>query len=155
MRRAIQYHVFAGRATFTHTTHKALKFGQGKSYGIRMAEKEDKYSIYGSTSGIDAGSLRPVDGVHQAEEWAEKMDMKPKMLGLLRSMKLSYPIKSREEFAGMIKKDIPTACEVSGRKLSLKEMISILKDTDFPVKNEIEAASLLASACPVPAQAQA
>jgi hypothetical protein len=135
--------------------NKALKFGHGKVYGICMAEKEEKYSIYGSTSGIDAGSLRPVDGVHQAEEWAEKIDMKPQMLDLLRSMNLNYPIKSREEFAGMIKNDTPTACEVSGRKLSLKEMISILKDTDFPVNNEIEAANLLASACPVPARAQA
>ena len=114
-----------------------------------MADKEEKYTIYGSTTGIDAESMRPVGGIHQPEEFAEKMDLEPRMRDMLHGMNISYPIRTREEFASKVKADMPTACEVSGKKLPLGEMISILKDTDFPVRNETEAASLLASACPV------
>lgn len=116
-----------------------------------MADKEYEYSIYGSRTGADAGGLQPDEGIHQAEEWMQKLELKPQMLDLLRSLNIGFPINTREEFISRVKDDVPTTCEVAGKKLSIKDMIAILKESDFPIKNEIEAASLMADACPVSA----
>ena len=116
-----------------------------------MTDKESEYSIYGSRTGADAGGLRPDEGIHQAEEWVQKLELKPQMLDLLRSLQIDYPINSRDEFISRVKDDMPTNCEVAGKKLSIKEMISILNDSDFPIRNELEAANLMAEACPVSA----
>lgn len=117
-----------------------------------MADKERRYSIYGSRTGADAGELAPPDGVHQAEEWLEKMELKPGMLALLNTLNLRYPIGSKSEFLSAIKADVQTGCEISGKKMTLKDMISLLKESDFPIRSGSEAASLLAQACPVPAR---
>lgn len=116
-----------------------------------MADQDHQYSIYGSTTGGDPNLQSPIEGPMQAKELLDKMELKPRLLGILRNLGLRYPIKSRADFLGAIKRDVPGACQIPDRPLSLKDMVSLLRDSDFPLNSDLEAASRLAEACPISA----
>ena len=116
-----------------------------------MAEKKENYTIYGSIPGAASESFpQSPTGGPQQPSWLHRMDdIKVEIEQFLQGLDISYPIRSREEFMNILKTDIPGICELEHRTLSLRDLVSIMRDDDFPIKSDHEAANLLAGTCPV------
>ncbi|MGA9140765.1 MAG: MTH865 family protein [Methanocella sp.] len=116
-----------------------------------MAEKKENYTIYGSVTG-PASEYSPQSpaGGPQQPSWLHRMeDIKVEIERFLQGLDITYPIRSRGEFMSALTSDIPGICELERRTLSLRDLVSIMRDDDFPIKSDHEAANLLAGTCPV------
>ena len=118
-----------------------------------MAEKKDIYTIYGAIPGAaseefpqsPAGGPGQPAGLHIIEE------MKAQIERFLQARDVRYPIRSRAAFLSMIPRDqdMPDICKLERRKLSLRDLIDITRDEDYPLHSDHEAAELLAGTCPL------
>ena len=119
-----------------------------------MGEKRPKYSIYGFTPGTTTHPQSPIGGSQQPVEVRELQELKARVERILRGLVIRYPIRSKAEFMDIVVADVPDLCEAAGgKRLSLRDLIFSLRDADFPLRSDHEAAELLAASCPVSAQA--
>ena len=118
-----------------------------------MSDKKPKYSIYGFTPGTTSHPQSPIGGSQQPVELRELEILKTQVEHVLQGLAIAYPIRSKREFLEIVSADLPDLCDVAGRKLSLRDLIFITRDADYPIHSDHEAATLLASSCPVSAQA--
>lgn len=116
-----------------------------------MAEKKENYTIYGSVTGPASESFpQSPSGGPQQPSWLHRMDdIKVEIERFLQGLDISYPIRSREEFMNVLTSDMPGICELEHRTLSLRDLVSITRDDDFPINSDHEAANLLAGTCPM------
>ena len=119
-----------------------------------MADKEPQYTIYGETPNPLVQDIQsPLGGNRQPMELRELAELKAAVERLLHTMRIRYPIRSREELLRFVKGDRPALCHVRGKGISLRDLINSLDAGDFPIRSDHEAATLLAASCPVPARA--
>jgi hypothetical protein len=118
-----------------------------------MAEKKEKYMIYGTTPGTTTHPQPPIGGSQQPTEMREMEELKARVERVLQGLDIKYPIRSKAEFINIVEADLPDICDPGRRKLSLRDLISILRDDDFPINSVHEAATLLAASCPISARA--
>jgi hypothetical protein len=116
-----------------------------------MSDKKERYTIYGSIPGAASESFpeSPAGGPQQPALVHRLDDMKVEIERFLHGLDIAYPIRSKNEFLDMVKKDMPGICELGNRQISLRDLISITRDDDFPLKSVHEAAELLAGTCPI------
>ncbi len=119
-----------------------------------MVEKKEKYTIYGTTPGTPSHPQSPIGGSRQPAELREMEEQKAEVERVLRGLDIRYPIRSKAEFLDIVARADPRAvCDLGRRKLSLRDLIAILRAADFPIHSGHEAAELLAASCPISAQA--
>ena len=120
-----------------------------------MTKKDPKYTIYGFTPGTTTHPQSPIGGSQQPTEIRKIENVKSDVEHILHGLDIKYPIKSKSEFLNILVTDFPDVCDLgeNERKLSLRDLIIIMKDSDFPLHSDHEAATLLAASCPVTAQA--
>jgi hypothetical protein len=116
-----------------------------------MAEKKENYTIYGSIPGAASESFpqSPTGGPQQPTGLHMLENIKVEVERFLQSRDIRYPIRSREEFLDVIKQDMPGICDLGERKLSLRDLISITQEEDYPINSDHQAAELLAGSCPL------
>jgi hypothetical protein len=116
-----------------------------------MAEKKVNYTIYGSIPGSasESSPQSPTGGPQQPTGLHMMENIKVEVERFLQSLDIKYPIRSRAEFLGLIKRDMPGICDLGERKLSLRDLISITQEEDYPIKSDHAAAELLAGSCPL------
>ena len=87
-----------------------------------MAEKKENYTIYGSIPGAASESFpqSPTGGPQQPTGVHIMENIKVEVERFLQSRDIKYPIRSREEFLDMIKRDMPGICDLGERKLLLR-----------------------------------
>lgn len=120
-----------------------------------MAGKKYEYSKYGTTPGGASHShpQSPIGGSKQPNEIRKMESVKTTVERILQGLDIRYPIASKNEFMEIITPDIPGICDIGNKKLSMRDLIFSLRDDDFPIKSDHEAANLLAASCPIIAQA--
>jgi hypothetical protein len=118
-----------------------------------MAEKKERYTIYGTIPGESSEEYpqSPTGGPQQPVGLHIMENMKVRIEQFLQGLDIKYPIRSREEFMTIIRRDLDISgiCELEHRKLSLRDLISITQDSDYPLNSDHQAAELLASSCPL------
>ncbi|HEY3273125.1 MAG TPA: MTH865 family protein [Methanocella sp.] len=116
-----------------------------------MAEKKENYTIYGSVPGeaSELYSQSPVGGPQQPTGLHIMENIKVEIERFLQGMDITYPIRSRAEFLEVIKQDMPGICDLGRQKLSLRDLISITQEDDYPLDSDHQAAELLAGSCPL------
>jgi hypothetical protein len=118
-----------------------------------MSDKKPKYTIYGFTPGTTTHPQSPIGGSKQPVELREMQNIKVQVEHILQGLDIKYPIQSKAEFMNIIEADLPDICDLGNKKLSLRDLIFNMKDSDFPIHSDHEAATLLAASCPISAQA--
>jgi hypothetical protein len=118
-----------------------------------MPQKDPKYTIYGFTPGTTSHPQSPIGGSQQPVEVRKMENIKVEVEHILQGLDIKYPIKSKKEFLDIIVADFPDMCVLENKKLSLRDLIFMMKDSDFPIQSDHEAAILLAASCPITAQA--
>jgi hypothetical protein len=108
---------------------------------IIMGDEGSRYSIYGESPDVSEATE-----IHELER------VKSDALEKLEKIGLSFPIRTRRDFLNAIRTDKPSYCNYHGKKTSLKELITYLRDEDFPLNSLAEAATMLAAACPIHAR---
>jgi hypothetical protein len=118
-----------------------------------MTEKKDIYTIYGSIPGAatEESPRLPASGPGQPAGLHMIEDMKVQIERFLQARVIRYPIRSRAEFLSIIPRDqdVPGICTMERRKLSLRDLIYITGEGDYPLHSDHEAAELLAGTCPI------
>ncbi|MCD1295656.1 hypothetical protein CUJ83_11675 [Methanocella sp. CWC-04] len=86
---------------------------------------------------------------HAPAELEEIEDLKIRIVNQLRDAEVQFPIRNKDELKGIYPKGTPHTCMFKGKEISIHEFIDMLDDSDFPVKNAGDAATLLTSKCMV------
>ena len=77
-------------------------------------------------------------------------NLKVQVERILQRLAIQYPIKTKVDFLKAIKADVPDICDTGKQKLSLRGLIKLLREADFPLHSDHEAAELLAAFLPPP-----
>jgi hypothetical protein len=100
-----------------------------------MSEREST-TLLGAPSGTPAG-IEDID------------EMKATIVDKLTSCGVPFPIKSKGDFANIFPFGTPIKCRYKGNDTSIHDIIRDLNDSDFPINNAGDAATLLTSRCEV------
>jgi hypothetical protein len=106
-----------------------------------MADKKHAYTIYGE-------SQQPSEAAAQQE----LEDVKAKIEQALSRTSLSFPVRSKEELLKAVPGDLDVGCKHIDRRIPLGDLISGLREDDFPMDNAGDAATLIAAHCPISAE---
>jgi hypothetical protein len=106
-----------------------------------MADEKHAYTIYGE-------SQQPSEAAAQQE----LEDVKTNIEEALSSTSLSFPVRSKEELLNVVPGDLDVGCRHVDRRIPLGDLISGLREDDFPMNNVGDAATLIAAHCPVSAE---
>lgn len=118
-----------------------------------MPAKKSRFTIYGELPETSKQPWTSTEGSWQPVELNEMGDLKVQVEHILQGLAIKYPIKTKAEFLKAVRHDVQDICDTGKQKLSLKSLIKLLKDADFPLHSDHEAAELLAASCPFPARA--
>ncbi|OPY28820.1 MAG: MTH865-like family protein [Methanocella sp. PtaU1.Bin125] len=100
-----------------------------------MSERE-------STTLLGAPAGTP-EGIEEIDE------MKATIVRQLTECGVKFPINSKRELSDIYPFGTPIKCRYRGRDTSIHDIIKDLSDSDFPIKNAGDAATLLASRCEI------
>ena len=117
-----------------------------------MPDKKSRYTIYGELPETSKEPWKSTEGSWQPVELNEMGNLKVQVERILQRLAIQYPIKTKVEFLKAIKADVPDICDTGKQKLSLRGLIKLLREADFPLHSDHEAAELLAASCPLPAR---
>jgi hypothetical protein len=117
-----------------------------------MPEKP-RMTIYGEVPRTSKEPWTSTEGSWQPAGLEELDELKAQVERVLGELAIKYPVRSKADFLKVVKTDVPGICDAGRQKLSLRDLIKLLKETDFPLHSDHEAAELLAASCPVPARA--
>jgi hypothetical protein len=117
-----------------------------------MPDKKARYTIYGEVPETSKRPWTSTEGSWQPVELEEMGEIKMQVERVLQGLAIRYPIKSKAEFLKAVAPDVPGICDIGKRKLSLRDLIKLLREADFPLHSDHEAAELLAASCPIPAR---
>jgi hypothetical protein len=118
-----------------------------------MPAKKPRYTIYGEVPETSKQPWTSTEGSWQPVELLKMGELKTKVERILHGLAIKYLIRSKADFLNAVEADIPDICDTGKRKLSLRNLIMMLREADFPINSDHEAAELLAASCPVPARA--
>ena len=73
--------------------------------------------------------------------------MKVTIVSQMEGAGVRFPIKNKEELLKVFPKGTPMACSFKGKTMSMYDLISHLNDSDFPINNAGDVATLLTTRC--------
>lgn len=106
-----------------------------------MVDRKRAYTIYGE-------SQQPSEAASQQE----LEDVKARIEEALSRAGVSFPVRSKEELQKAVPGDLDVGCRHIERRIPLGDLISSLREDDFPMDNAGDAATLIAAHCPISAE---
>lgn len=103
-----------------------------------MSEREST-TLLGAPTGVPAG----IESIDEMKAW---------IVDKLTSCGVPFPIRSKADFLNIFPFGTPIKCNYLGKETSIHDIIKGLSDSDFPINNAGDAATLLTSKCEVPAK---
>jgi hypothetical protein len=100
-----------------------------------MSEREST-ELLGAPTGI-AESIEKID------------EMKATIVRQLTECGVKFPINNKRELADIYPFGTPLKCSYKGKDTSLHDIVRDLNDSDFPINNPGDAATLLVSRCDI------
>jgi hypothetical protein len=102
---------------------------------IFMSEREST-TLLGAPTGVP-------EGIEEIDE------MKATIVRQLTECGVKFPISNKRELADIYPFGTPIKCKYQGRDTSIHDIIRDLSDSDFPINNPGDAATLLTSKCDI------